>query len=418
MKQIIVLSVCLLSVVISCTDDKLPGSSPEEEAKGERSVTFAISTSDDSGLQVTTKAQGTVVTDNYTVLFYLFGKNAASQYELIQKEKVTTPLYTIENLDLEGSYKYVFVAASLANASALDAIDFSSGQMDPNLFSITLPSKLATPADKNKLENCYIAFFDDRQNSTPSYGTELSPETETITVRKDLEIFGCGALIQPGMTYNTPVNVVMERQFGVVEFKYTDARAGDKLTCSFSSDYYRLYLSQLVRTAQEWYYVSNNSAPFPAGIFELVGLPTYLHGDYYSALGAFKSGYGILPVFTKARTLGAGENSIQMYVPYTTAEAVGINVPDIYKANYIRSNFTDIDGNPTQGPKGNISLKVERGGTVLKTYTLPDSPFPVYQNGKTVFTTVGNDYFQVNFGPASGTVDDGIHLDPDGWHGE
>lgn len=418
MKQIKALSACLLLATSSCSDDKLPESSPEKSEKGERSVTFAISKSEDEGFDVSTKTKGTVVTDSYVVEFYLFKQNASSNYELIQKEKVVTPLYTIEDLELEGSYKYVFVATSLANASALDAIDFSSVQMDPNTFFVTLPSKLATPTDKNRLENCYLSFFDNRQNSIPNYGTESSTDPETITVQKDLDIFGCGALIQPGMTYNTPVNVVMERQFGVVEFRYTDARAGDKLTCSFSSDYYRLYLSQLVRTAKEWYYVSDNSALFPAGIFELTGLTAYSQGDYYSASSTFKTGFGLLPVFTKSKILSGGENSIQVYVPYTTAEAVGTSVADIYKANYVRTEFTDISGLPTKGPKGTITLKVERNGTVLNTYSLPDSPFPIYQNGKTVFTTVGNDYFQVNFGPASGTSSDGIHLDPDGWHGE
>lgn len=419
MKQLIlVVSVCLLSVLSSCSDEELPGGLSKESAEGKRSVTFAISKDDEGSLDVTTRAKGSVVTDDYAVVFYLFAKNAKSQYVLIRKENVTTPLYTIENLDEEGSYKYVFVATTLANASALNAIDFSSVKMDPNDFSITLPATLATPNAATLLENCYFGYVDDISKKIPGYGTDSSPAPETIPVGRDLQIFGCGALIVPGMTYNTPVNVVMERQFGVVEFRFTDAQPGDKLTCSFSSEYYRLYLSQLVRTTANWNYSSDNYAVFPSGVFENSGLAPYSQGDYYSASGIFKSGFGILPIFTKDKVLGAGENSVQVYVPYTTAQAVGTAVADIYKANYVRTNFTNISGMQTMGPKGGITLTVTRGGAVYKTYTQPQTPFPIYQNGKTIFTTVGSDYLQVYFGPASATSNDGIQLDPDGWHGE
>lgn len=418
MKQFILLSVCILSVLCSCSDNELPISPEKEKTEGMRSITFALLDIDNGQLQVTTRAKGTVVLDNYVVMFYLFGKSADDNFQLIQKEQVRTPLYTIENIEEEGVYKYLFVATSLANTSALDAIDFTSGSMNPDDFTVILPSKIATPADKNILENCYIGYFDDIANSVPGYGKDVSTDPETIVVQKDLDIFGCGAVIQPGMVYSTPVNVLLQRQFGIVEFKFTDAQAGDKLTCSFSSEYYRLYLSQMVWAKDKWVYSSDNTAIFPENLFENIGLPSYPKGDYYSALAVYRSGFGILPIFTKSKVLSAGENSVQIYMPYTTAQPVGSIVEDIYKANYIRTELTDINGSIVKGFYGNITLTVERGGTVLNTYTLPDTSFPIYQNGKTVFTTVGKDYFQVKFGQVSDISNDGINLDPDGWHGE
>lgn len=429
MKQIIIIgTVLLLSLLSACSDDKLPDIGASGEKGGKRSITFAISNKDEGNFEVTTKAKGSPVTDTYAVKMYLFEKTEnetthQEEFRLILSNAVTTPLYTLEGLNEESTYTYVFVATSIANKAALDAIDFSSVVMTPDP-SITLPATPASPDVKSVLENCYISFFDDIANNVPSYGTAFDPTPETIPVNRDLDIYGCGSSILPGMNYYTPVDVVMERQFGVVEFVFQDAQAGDQLTCSFSSEYYRLYLSQLVtdKSNSNSTYTPDNSAAFPAGVFTDMSLPDYPQGDYYSASGIYFSGYGILPVFQKTKVLANGENSIRVYVPYTTAAPVGSSVDEKYKANYIRTDFEDLDhmgsGTTIKGPKGDITLKVERGGSVLKTYTLSDTPFPVYRNGKTIFSTVGKDYIEIKFS-SSDVSTDGIYLPTDDiWNGD
>lgn len=436
MKQIIVLvSVCLSSVLCACSDDNWPALPAEDACGGSRSVTFALSRSEEGDFSVATKAQGTLVPGDYAVKFYLFEENTeSSQYELVKIDDVTGPLYTLEGLNEEGSYKYVFVSTPIVHQAVLEAIDFSSTEMlSPNAVAFSRTKASAAEGNRSILENCYISFFDDETKSIPDYGyNAASGETrdETIPVTRDLAIFGCGNYILPGMTFYTPIRAVMERQFGIVEFRYADAQEGDILTCSFSSDYYRLYLSQMVKVLTNGY-MSDNSAPIPGqdiegtdilhNPFEYFFSVPYAAGDYYSALGGFQTG-GVrtLPVFTKTSApLTTGESSVQVYMPYTTAEAVGTAVADKYKANYIRTDY-DFGEGSVLGPKGKISLTVSRDGVNLKTYQLEnaDALFPIYRNGKTVFKTVGADYIEVNFGTAAAGSTGGIHLDEDTWHGD
>lgn len=423
MKQIIlIISVCFSSLLYSCTDDNLADTPTKESSEGKRNITFAISAGDGNDLDVTTRGKGTVVTDDYAVKFYLFEKNTSGRYELVRIEEITQPLYTIEDLKTEGTYKYTFVATSIANKEALNVMDFSSVNWGGDTgFDVPIPSQDAS-VNNSVLENCFISFFDDRAKSIPNFGTGTDDFSdaypETIFINRDLDIFGYGSYIAPGMTFYTPIEVIMERQFGIVEFVYQDSQAGDKLTCSFSSDYYRLYLSQftLDKTKSEPEIMSSdNNAEIPTDVFTNSGLDLYTTGDYYSASATYKTFYSMLPIFTRTKELGNGENSIQVYMPYTTAEVVGNSVDEKYQANCIRTNFSSASG--TKEDHQGITLKVERGGAVIKTYKSSTS-FPIYRNGKTIFRTVGDDFLQVNFGPANGTSSDGIQIDGDGWHGE
>lgn len=411
MKHIIlILSVCLSFALWSCMESNIPDN-PDKEDNGKCSVTFALSKSDDSNFNIVTKAQGSLVPNGYTVVFYLFKNDTESnQYQLVQKETVYPPLYTIENLEKKSQYKYVFAATKDENASVLDAIDFSKGTTKTG--TIVPSTTLARVEDGNILENCFISYVEDGNPLTYT-------NDETIVINKDLEIYGCGSLFIPGQVSSTPIDVIMERQFGVVEFIYTDAQVGDKLTCSFSSDYYRLYLSQMIRDDITKEYTSSNLAMMPFNgntyVHGNMGINDYKTGDYYSALGILKS-KAILPVFKKEKTLAAGQNSIQVYVPYTTATTVGTEVDNTYKANYI--SFTGTGG-PVNSLmkdrfKGSVFLRVEKTDNTIKEYKREgnEAPFPIYRNAKTTFTTVGNDYMQISIGNG------GINIDDDNWDGD
>lgn len=409
MKQVLLILSVLPLFVCSCTDNNL-SDNPGKKDNGEYSITFSLSKSDgDSNFNVTTKSvKGSVITSDYTVVFYLFKKNEADEFELVQKETVTPPLYTITGLDKTATYNYVFVTTKNENAVALDAIDFSSNVgLKPN--TVPLPRTQATIG--SLLKNCFIGYIEG--DGIPTYAV-TSNISEKITINNDLQIYGCGSLFLPGMTSSTPVDVIMERQFGAVEFVYTDAQVNDQLTCSFSTDYYRLYLSQMVRD-NNMNYTSENFADIQAeNSFKKMGINNYTAGDYYSALGILKM-KATLPIITKTVTLNEGENSIRIYMPYTTAETAGTEVDNIYKANYIRFSGT---GGPAsagiQGVKGSVVLSVTKANGDTRDYKREgtDAPFPIYRNAVTTFTTVGNDYMQISLGNG------GIGLDDDVWDGD
>lgn len=438
MKQFLfIISICISSIVCSCLDENQT-SVPDKETNGKCSVTFSLSKDDSSDFNVSTRSTGTVITDDYTVKFYLFERDIPSnEYRLVRKKDVTTPVFSLDDLTEDAEYKYVFVAIHNPSvdpntSKVLDAIDFSSGANgDYNNYdySITLPQKaayikneLSSDLDEQKgslLENCFISFIDN--TSLPTYGNDDTDDTdEVITIDTELEIFGTGAYFIPG-SYSATIGVVMERQIGVVEFQYSDAQAGDVLTCSFSSDYYRLYLSQMVKDKSNPNYTSENNAVFSTPIADY-NYTEYSTGDYYSALRVFKSTYLLPLTFKRTKTLGSNENSVKFYVPYTTAEAVGTHIgDDKYKANYIRTGLMGANINSTTDyTTGYITLQVNRGGTISTFKTDAPTAFPIYRNGKTIFTASNAGGLTINFGSGgTGGNDGGIHLpDDDIWNGD
>ena len=94
MKQFLfIISVCISSIVCSCSDENLT-SAPDKESNGKCSVTFSLSKDDSSDFNVSTRSTGTVITDDYTVKFYLFERDIPSnEYRLVRKNDVTTPVF-------------------------------------------------------------------------------------------------------------------------------------------------------------------------------------------------------------------------------------------------------------------------------------------------------------------------------------
>lgn len=437
MKQFLfIISVCISSIVCSCSDENLT-SVPDKETNGKCSVTFSLSKDDNSDFNVSTRSTGTVITDDYTVRFYLFERNKInSEYRLVRKQDVTTPVFSLDDLTEDAEYKYVFVAiynpgVDQSISKVLDAIDFSSGanaDYNNSEYWINLPTKEAYIKNENAsdpdeqkgslLENCFISFID--YTSFPTYGGDGDDQEEIITIDKELEIFGTGAYFIPG-SYSATIGVVMERQIGVVEFQYSDAQAGDELTCSFSSDYYRLYLSQMVKDKSNPNYTSENNAVFSTPIADY-DYNEYSTGDYYSALRVFKSTYIFPLTFKRTKILSGNENSVKFYVPYTTAEPVGTHIEDDkYKANHIRTGLVGANissgGNYTTGY---VTLQVKRGGTTSTFKTDAPTAFPIYRNGKTIFTASNTGGLTINFGSEGGGGNNGgIHLpDDDLWNGD
>lgn len=414
MKQaILILSVILSAIISSCSDEIAVDNSG---TKNKCSVTFHLSKSNDSGLDMITRSGNIIpIPENYSVMFYLF-QAEGNEYKLMRgPESITSPVLTLDGLTEDQEYRYVFVAINNptkneAIANVLKALDFGTTVMAPGVWSIQLPVEAST-ANNSLLKNCFLDIFD-----YTTYGDAGDPdkiEEITIDPNKDMDIFGAGSYFLPG-SMTAAIGVTLERQVGVVEFKYEDAIAGDQLECSFSSDYYRLYLSQMVKDKNNPDYTSENAAAFSYAS-DTVDPPfnTYKQGDYYSVSRLFYTNYLGLPTFKKSVTLSGTENSIKVYMPYTTSAIVGTTVDDIYKAHYIR---TTLSADATNTP-GDITLHITAMDGTKKSFRKAGVPFPIYRNGKTIFTTVGSDYLSVNFGNSAS--DNGIYLpNEDKWDGD
>lgn len=409
MKQIItILSAYLFMALCSCSDESLPDLS-EKKSDNKCSVTFTISRSGGSDLDMTTRSNNiAVITENYSVMFYLFQADG-NEYKLIREpELVTSPVLTLENLTENAEYRYVFVAIynptkDEATAKILQAYDFGTTGMDFDGFTIDLPV-FASTNTQSLLRNCFLDIFNKNQQLTYQ-------DNEIIGITEDRDIFGAGAYFLPGAT-SSAISVVLERQIGVVEFKYEEAVPGDKLECSFASDYYRLYLSQMVKDVKNVNYTSENFARFPNPVEDTDG-SNYSEGDYYTISHLFVTNNQGLPTFKKEVTLSGTEKSIKVYMPYTTSAAIGTEVADKYKAHY---NRTGVTGDASI-PLDNIILNITKADGTSQKFEKVSAPFPIYRNGKTIFTTVGADYLSIKFG--NNNTDNGIYIpDEDKWNGD
>lgn len=407
MKQILYIAAFIICFH-ACADKEITDGG-EDSVHGVRNITFAIQ-KEGEYFGGNTKAKGSLVPSDYTVLFYLFERVDAAQdpdyekFRLIRREQITSPLYTIKDLRTEGYYQIVFIAAKTDIARLLSAKDFATAVYGNDSYTITLAGEATL--NKSLLPNCYLELFG--TSTTPTYGDLNDPNVkETFTISQDIEVFGDGSILVPAMEYSTPVNVLMRRQLGVVEFECPDAQEGDILTASFSSDYYRLYLSQMVQDVKTRKFTSENNAVFSPSP---QGWDVPPPGDYYSSsfyfLNNTQSG---LPVFQKIQTMTAGQKRIRIYAPYTSADTAGTVVAEINKANYKRTEAAV----GLQGPEGSVKLIVNRGGT-SKIYQ-STSTFPIYRNTRTLFKATGEGLLIVGFGSgASG----GINIDDDIWDGE
>lgn len=415
MKQVIlILSVILSVIVCSCSDD-ISVDNLKKEGRGECSVTFELSKSNDFGLDVITRSSNIIpIPEEYSVMFYLFQADG-NEYKLIRgPEAITSPVLTLDNLTEDMEYRYVFVAINNPKknevmANMLKALDFGTTVMTPGDWTIQLPSEAST-TNHSLLKNCFLDIFDYTTYGDAGDGSQK--EYITIDPDKDMDIFGAGSYFLPG-SITAAIAVTLERQVGMVEFKYEDATAGDQLECSFSSDYYRLYLSQMVKDKNNTNYTSENAALFSyASADDDNPIKDYTQGDYYSVSRLFYTNVLGLPTFKKNVTLTGTEKSIKVFMPYTTSTVVGTTVDDIYKAHHIR---TTLSADATNTP-GDITLNITKANGTTTSFKKAGTPFPIYRNGKTIFTTVGSDYLSVNFGNAA---DDGIHLpDDDKWNGD
>lgn len=407
MKNLIyILSMMLLALLASCSDDErlLPGK--EENGSRMRSITFSLMLDESKDFSVSTRSNdknGVPFDDpnlkgKYVVYLYLFREeeNGNQEYILDRMEKVETSLYSIQNLEYSVNYKYLFVAVSMGDESET----FLTSARDLMTTQFSFDESIFTPAQKiqediSNLNNCFFPFFSE-DNENLSYEEDL-----TFNIERDLEIFADGNAIPGNLEYHTPTKLLMTRQIGVVEIELDSKEvAGKEISCSVNSDYYRLYFSQMIKNEQG-IYTSQNTANFE----DTDGnqLVDYGSSDYYSSNYTFiTTNEGLLPTFTKTVTVPAEAANtekyyLQLYLPYTTAQPVGASVPTYEQANIVYSTSTT---STTPG----VSINIDG-----VTYNA-DRAFPIHRNTRTVFWIKGG-RLETIFGQG------GIGLEDDEWDG-
>jgi len=402
MKNLIyILSMMLLALLASCSDDErlLPGK--EENGSRMRSITFSLMLDESKDFSVSTRSNdknGVPFDDpnfkgKYVVYLYLFREeqDGNQEYILDRMEKVETSLYSIQNLEYSVNYKYLFVAVSMGDESETfltSARDFGTMSFD-NQVTETIE------INTSNLKNCFFPFFSEDDGNL-SYEEDV-----TFTIERDLVVFADGNAIPGNLEYHTPTKLLMTRQIGVVEIELDSKDvAGKEISCSVNSDYYRLYFSQMIKDSKDGY-TSQNEADFEDK-YNGDWSETYGPGDYFSNTSNGIAFIETLPTFTKTVTVPAEAANtekyyLQLYLPYTTAQPVGASVPTYEQANIVYSTSTT---STTPG----VSINIDG-----VTYNA-DRAFPIHRNTRTVFWIKGG-RLETIFGQG------GIGLEDDEWDG-
>lgn len=400
------------ALFVSCSEDEMQNEL-QHENKGPYTVTFNLSIESGDGLSVSTRSgEGDSVRidlTKYLVYVYWFHETTGSdlgsmalmdenQPELIDETKYFYTK-TFEGDEAEKRHAYLFLA--VPKDKGLDEVitkanikDFGVAETDGYTFSAS--SQPMTTS--SLLKNCYIPFF------TDDISEERNNSNTKFSANRKLEIFGEGSVLLPNT--NLTEKVVLKRQFGIVRIKANGQDyKGKSVTCEINSDYYRLYLTQMIKEpnasstdtptyAKE--YVSTNEAESKNG--------TITGGDYFST--TYQANPSVATFVWKNESITASdldeEGNINIYLPYTTAKAVGENnIPSEEQTNY---SYYSNSASSTSSIKFKIDEK-EYEYTVNSTYP----QFPIYRNGIIAFYLNGT---QMDI-----EWKDGIDLDNDDWDG-
>lgn len=388
---------------VSCSEDEMQNDL-QNENKGPYTVTFNLSIESGDGLSVSTRSgegdSERVDLSKYLVYVYWFHVEAGgslydmtlmdeNQPELIDETKYS---YTKTFDEEEKGKRHAYLFLAVPKDKGLDGVitnikDVKMVEGDGYSFS-TNSQPITT---SSLLKNCYIPFFiDDESEEKNNSKTEFS-------ANRKMEIFGEGSTI--ALVSSFTENVVLKRQFGVVRIKANGQDyTGKSVTCKINSDYYRLYLTQMIKVpnaddggsfAKE--YESTNDALSDDG--------SIYGGDYFST--TYQADPSVATFVWKSESITASDldekGNINIYLPYTTAKAVGNDIPSEEQTNYSYNN---------QVVPFPSSITFEIDGQKYE-YT---SQFPIYRNGITPFYLKGT---QMVIDWENG----GIDLDNDNWDG-
>lgn len=313
----------------------------------------------------------------FDVIFYLF-EQTESDYQLVVKKSITEVIFKIDGIKKEVNYKYVIAAAPKKAGCPINPLLVAKDYNTMEISGFTVEDA----AVKSSIDNCFFDVF----------GPLTYSDGETIPINENPEIFADGFDLSTSFDFHTPVDIVLKRQMGAVEFKVTGLTPDTEHTfaCSVPSDYYRLYLSQIVRESASKDYTSQNN-----GLNDKLGEYNVDAGDYYGKIASV-SGSSTLLSFTKQETITtSGDNyNFCIYMPYTIASESTVTT-SLYNGG--NANTSEELG------AGTLTFTVD-----AKTYTYI-KPFPIYRNKKSYFLMKGDNELECKLG--------NINLDDDSWNG-
>lgn len=345
------LALMLLLCCVSCSEDNLE---PVAEKDGMFTVTFNIAGIDDGSLATRAGEYGDQYAD-YTTKLYIFSKrknnveddptseevqsqdNPFADYTFLRSEDVEAARIT---LSLESDYNYLFAFIACED-------DYWKKDDNPVLYSggsLTTPSPVK---ENNEFINCFIQVVNEDEASTsfPVY-------PKAANARDYFMVYGAG-LALPGFDESAyiPETIVLKRQMGAVTFKVPeDLEINSDVNCNVLTDYYRLYLSQILESNQSG---TRNHA-----------------NDYTSSTGYY-------PVISCQFPTGLEDiaNEFTFYLPCTTTR----NEID---ANHQNEQTYYLQEDYWYELVGNTSIEWDNGNTKYET----TQPFPIFPNRRTILT--------------------------------
>lgn len=360
---------CIIGLMhTSCSED-IAGQ-PETADSGKASLTINIK-GFDTGMR--TRAGGTYNPDDYLVDMYIFSElksSAGSGFESYtyegKKEFGTERLVTLNDLESGKNYAFFFIGYEPEYKDCKGVVPMIYDELNGVGYSDPEAQKLI---EGSNYTNTYIEVLD----GMTDYGIEegyIYPYEQVEGADDNFMIYGYAfdwaATEFPGYT---PQSVTLTRQMGAVVFRTQITTEGaDDVSCDIYSQYYRLYLSQILESKEKSTKNENDD---------------YLTSDY---------GYPIHGTFSAPSRVNAdGSKDYIIYVPCTTTHSAG-EVDDDENANTLNGFITSFTINGD-------------------TYTT-SQPFPVFPNRRTILTLMGDGELSVSF---EGT-DGGISYD-DAWNG-
>lgn len=361
--------------VMSCSNDELADNTDTIDSTG--SITFNLQNNFSmKGTQTRafSASDEEIDFDNYKVKLYLFKGNtkgsANGTFTYAKAVDVTTGFFTVDGLDKEYYYKCIFAAVKNEFANMLTLQDYKqSGAANTS----------------STYQNCFLKILDEEGADPEGYGMSIR---QGDVSKNDFEIFGKGEIVFVTSDFYTPYEIALTRQVGAVEFQVGAVEAGETVTCQIYSEFYRLYLSQILE---------NTSMNKADDIWT-----TGLLGDWCTST---KTTY----IYKSSTSSSSTDYRFVIYMPYTTARGREETIPTEEKANWLNPTLGASQGGETLAEFGLPYANIQIG---TKKYTC-ESPFPIYRNAKTILTAT-NDKLTVK---VENSENGGVDLDDDNWDG-
>ena len=262
--------------------------------------------------------------------------------------EITEGYVTIDNLDrTQNNYIYIIVAYEKAYAEKAKVMSWNADYYNG----------VELEAAKSLYTTCYIAALD--ENNYAPYPTDGEDQ---------FMIYGAGGEIASQLDQFVPVEVVLTRQMGAVVLSTgADNIKSIPANCTINTDYYHLYLSQIIETQSG---TQNHCSDFAS------------HNSNPEISIEFSGGAFINEI-----------KGYMVYLPCTTTKAYesyeASNIPDNEKINY-KAAEPEVTGM--------TSITIQE-----KTYSTSEL-FPIYPNRRTILTIGDGSKITVSFGDNQGNI--------------